>query len=148
LAFLRVKLSRVNIPLLQHGRERDAVTAFSNGILRVAALDMVTVHEIKQRFVRDVLEQRAFARLFDRVPTDVRDAQITARFKLDDRGVDPTQSFVMTELKTFFAQQLRAKADPQDRLFLIKYQRPQNINEPALAQIAHAVAERADAGQD
>ena len=149
LALLRVELRSKNVSTVDRRGERLPVIAFRRDQLGGDAADVKAVDEIEQRIRRNSCEQRIVAELTHVVPSDVRHAhaRVGGRQRVD-LGVDPPQPGVAAELVALPRHQLSAEADAEHRLAAIHDQARERRDEPECVQIAHAVAECADAGQN
>ncbi|MNG08482.1 hypothetical protein D3C84_918400 [compost metagenome] len=80
MALLRVELHGEARAVGQRCSEVDAIVTATDHLPRVGGGDVVAVHEVKTRHVRNVVPQRVADLLLHLVPAHVRDFQVLAVF--------------------------------------------------------------------
>ena len=149
-ALLRVKLRAPDIAALHGGGETVAILRPRQHVRRVVADEVVGMHEVEARLRREVAQQRVCLRWLDEVPAHVRHferGRLDGAFEPDRVPGNPAEPRQLTFLAAA-GEELHAQANAEDGNLPFQHLLVQHGNQPALAQLRHAVVERADAGED
>src|SRR3990167_5786729 len=150
MALLRVELHGETRAIGQRRGEILAVMAATNHLLGIAGLDVVAVHEVEARQIRNIVPQRMLDRLTHLVPAHVRHLQLLAVLDhalAEEAHLAGEQADAVDPIVLFaaFEQGLHADADTEKRPILTDL--ADQLIETQTLDLGHAVADRTNPGE-
>src|SRR5690554_2318342 len=140
-----MELHSKNIVARQRRSELDTVRRGRRHIACRCGADIVAVHEIEMTVLRYVPPQRMRPRLMDLIPAHMRHLETGPSGETRHLAGDDSQPCRAAVLFAAVEQRLHAETDAKERPGTNDF--TQGIDQLEAAQFCHAIAQRAEAGQ-